>query len=56
MITDETAQRLAKSLDRLAAALETHLTPRPRRTNRKRHEQKELDHWIQTDSWDGGGS
>ena len=52
MITDETAQRLAVALEHLATAMESHCTPRPiRRSNRKAFERRELDQWINSDSW-----
>jgi len=50
-MTDESALRLAEAMNRLAGVLELHLTPKPIRRNRCRHERRELDQWIATDAW-----
>ena len=59
MITEDTAQRLANALEHLATAIESHCTPRPTRRNRRVHERRELDSWLDSDAWpegrDGGG-
>lgn len=58
-MTDQGAERLAETMNRLAAALEQHLTPRPIRRNRRRRERTEIDHWINhdrlPDDRNGGG-
>ena len=49
MITEDTAQRLAVALEHLATAIESHCTPRPTRRNRRVHERRELDSWLDSD-------